>query len=84
MTAQEKHPLENLEASEGSSHSDKQSASQRENHSTAHGLVKKSQNTAVRLSKFLVLSVIGLTALLFGAAVYYYSNKEEREDYETK
>lgn len=81
---QEKHPLENIEASEVSSHSDKQSASKRENHSTEDGLVKRSQNTAVRLSKFLVLGVIGFTALCFGAAVYYSSNEEEREDYETK
>jgi hypothetical protein len=78
---QEKHPLENIEASEVSSHSDKQSAS---NHSTEDGLVKRSHNTAVRLSKFLVLGVIGFTALCFGAAVYYSSNEEEREDYETK
>lgn len=48
------------------------------------GLVSKGQFRAVLRSKILVLIVIATTAVAFGAAVYVYMRRQQRNEFETQ
>ena len=47
-------------------------------------IVSKTQNVVVRRSKFCVLLVIGLAAIGFSLATYFFTDNSEKRDFESQ
>ena len=50
--------------------------------SSINRIVAKADDRAVKLSKILVLVVIGITAIAFAAVTYIFTNNEETNEFE--